>query len=535
MSTRAISRTLIAAALLVAALALGACGGGGGDGDRAVRGSDATAGGAVRDGGILTLGATIGVEQLDPNTINSSVQQQLLTLLWNGLTRWGPGMTVEPDLAESWTSTPDNKTWTFKLREGVSYHDGFAFTAQEAVQNIQRVLDPRVPAQVAAKLKMIRSVREIDPLTLQIQLSRPNAELPASLIEVKMTDVGRIDAINERANGTGPYMLKRFVPGQEVQLVRNDDYWGGRPPLDAIHIVRYADETAAEAAFRGGDLSMLWSVPPNNVGSLVSASDGQVLQSEQPAGAVVWELDTTSPPFDDPRARLALAHAADRETMFEAAYSGFGVVNEVDSIVSPKSPFYADDLTPHAFDLDEAKRLFTEAGVREGDEITFWTIAGSFPEWTTMAEILQQDLAKIGVELVIRKAELTKWSQRFYPAPKRFPGLIAANFLSFPPLPATYSLQWFGPDGTCECNWTAPPAYGDALSTSIASSDESARASAFDELQGMLNEAVPIVVLANSAPVSVADANIRGAWVQSDGAVHLETAGFAAGGGAPAQ
>lgn len=531
MSTRPNSRTLLAGALLIAVLAMAACGGSDSKND-GVKGSQQTAGGAVRDGGTLTLGATIGVEQLDPNTINSAAQQQLLTLLWNGLTRWGPGMKVEPDLAESWESTPDSKSWTFKLREGVKYHDGSPFTAEDAVKNIERVLDPEVPAQVAVKINMIRSVKAVDPTTLRIDLKSPNAELPTSLIEVKMTDVDDIDNINKTANGTGPYKLKRFVPDQEVKLVRYGGYWGKKAPLDAIDIVRYADETAAEAAVRGGDLNVLWSVPPNNVGSLVSASDGQALQSDQPAGAAVWELDTTSPPFDDPKARLALAHAADRKTMFEAAYSGLGVVNEVDSIISPKSPFYADDLTAHEFDLDKAKELFTEAGVREGDEITFWTVAGAFPEWATMGEVLQKDLAEIGIKLVIKKVELTKWSQRFYPAPKKFPGLIAANFLSFPPLPSTYSLQWFGSKGSCECNWAAPQAYDDALDTAIGSDDEDARATAFDELQGMLNEAVPIVVLANTAPVSVADANVRGAWVQSDGGLHLETAGFAAEGDA---
>lgn len=534
MSHTVTRRAPVAIALLVAALVLGACGGGGGGGDAntAVKGRQASGGGPVQNGGTLTLGSTQGVEQLDPNTINSAAQQQLLTLLWNGLTKWGQGMTTEPDLAASWTHSADNKTWTFKLRSGVHFHDGRAFTAQDAVKNIERVLDPKVPSQARVKIDMIKHVQAVDPTTLKLTLSRPNAALPTALIDVKMTDVDHVKQINKTANGTGPYKLKKFVPGDTVDLVRNPDYFGEKAHLDEIKIVRSADETSAESAFRSGDLDALWAVPPSSLGALVKGDKGNVLESPAPSSAAVWELDTTSPPFDDPRARLALAYAADRKTMFEAAYAGHGTVDATDSIINPRSRFFADGLQQHAFDLDKAKQLFTQAGVKQGATLTFWTAAGAYPEWTTMGEILQQDLAKIGIKLQIKKSEISAWSQRFYPAPKKYPGLVVANFLSFPPLPATYSLQWFGSKGTCECNWKPPSAYDDAVQTADTSASAGRRQQAYDTMQKLLNQNVPVVVLGNTAILSVANPKVRGAWVQSDGGLHLESAGLATSGAA---
>lgn len=529
MSAKSMHRGALAVLLLVVALVVGACGGGSDGGGNAVTGQETTASGGIEDGGKLTFGATIGVEQLDPNTINSAVQQQLLTLLWNGLTRWGPGMEVVPDLATDWRSSDGNRTWTFRLRDGVRFHDGRPFTADDVVANVERVLDPRVPAQVRVKIDMIRRAVAVDPTTVRFDLSEPNAELPAGLIEVKMTDVARIGQINRTANGTGPYRLAKFVPGQTVNLVRDDAYWGEKGHFDAVDVVRYADQTAAEGAFRGGDLDVLWSVPPTSVDGLASAGSGQVLESREPSGVMVWELDTSSPPFDDPRAREALALAADRRTMFDAAYGGRGTVNTVDTVINPTTRYAARDLTSHDYDLDRAKQLFEQAGVREGTKLTYWTVAGSFPEWTTIGEILQQDLQKIGIDLEIKKSELSAWSSKFYPKPKRFPGLVVANYLSFPPLPIMYPLQWFGADGDCECNWKPPASYGAALRTAETSTDEAARTEAMAQMQREQNRGIPVVTIANSALLSVATGRLRGAWVQSDGGVHLEDAGFAAG------
>ncbi|WP_165777535.1 ABC transporter substrate-binding protein [Amycolatopsis antarctica] len=506
-----------------------ACGGDGEDSaGPEVEASASSGDGPVKEGGTLVYGQTAGVSQLDPNTIASGAQTQLQTLLWNGLTKWAPDNTAQPDLAENWANSPDFRQWTFTLRAGVKYHNGKPFTAAEAKKNFDRVRDPNVPAQVATKIDMVREVTAPDERTLVFDLDTPNPQLPSSIIDVKMSDVDDIASVDANGNGTGPYRLTSFVPDQTVELARNDAYWGERPKLDGLKIVRYADATAAQTAMRSGDVDVLWSVAPDSVGNL--AADGrQLLTAAEPASYVVWELDTTSAPFDNPKAREALSYAANRQSIMDAAYAGYGQATPGNVAVNPGNPHYNTTLPAQEYNLDKAKQLFAEAGVTEGSTLTFWTVAGNYPEWTTAGQILQEDLKKIGINLDIQGNEVSTWSTRFYPKGKQFGNMIVANYVSFTPLPDSYALSWFAADkGTCECNWAAPPEYDEAIATIESTGPGPVRDEAFATAQEVLNRENPIVVVGSAAFLSVAQPDIRGLWVQSEGTLHLEEAGFAA-------
>jgi peptide/nickel transport system substrate-binding protein len=515
-------------AFLTLASVLAACGGDDNGGGPAVQPNAQSGPGPIKDGGTLVFGQADGVTQLDPNKISSAAQTQLQTLLWNGLTRWAPDNSARPDLADSWTHSADFKQWTFKLHPGVRFHNGKPFTAAEAKKNFDKVLEPNSTAQVAAKISMVSTVTAPDDTTLVLGLTTANPELATDVIDVKMTDVDDIANVNKTANGTGPYKLKSFVPDQVVELARNDTYFRGRPHFDGVKIARYADATAAQTAMRSGDLQVLGSVSPDLVKNL--ATDGrQLLTAAEPAAYVVWELDTSSPPFDNPKARQALSYAADRTSMIDAAYAGYGVPTPGNVVVNPKNRYYDKDLPAQDYDLDKAKQLFAEAGINQGATLTFWTKAGSDQEWTTIAQILQEDLKTIGITLDIQSNENSTWSAKFYPKGKKFPNMLAANYLSFTPLPDGYALDWFdAANGTCECNWAAPKEYNDAVAVIESTGDGPPRDAAFKTAQEILNRESPIIVLGSTAFLSVAQANVRGAWVQAEGTLHLEDAGFAA-------
>jgi peptide/nickel transport system substrate-binding protein len=343
-----------------------------------------------------------------------------------------------------------------------------------------------------------------------------------------MSDVPDIANVSRDANGTGPYVLKAFTPDQTVDLVRNDHYFGAKPHFDEIKVVRYADATAAETALRSGNLNVLWSVAPTSAAGL--ATNGRVLlAATDPAGAFVWEVDTTSPPFNNPKARLALSYAADRGSMMQAGYAGVGVANKSDTIVSPSNKFYNKKLPTDGYDINKAKELFAQAGVHSGDTLTYWTTSGTYAEWTTMGEILQQSLGQIGIKLDIKANELATWSAKNYPKGKKYPGLIAANYISLaPPLPNTYPLEWFSSNGTCECNWVPPARYDADEATIEQQGDTPARTAAFDEMQQILHDQAPVIVIGNTSFLSVVGGNVHGAWVEGEGTLHLEDAGFAA-------
>lgn len=519
MKTRARGTSLLAAAAALG-LVLSACGGSSGGASPNPATSDVDASELDTDG-VLVVGQAGGIAKLDPNTISSSFAAVLQPLLWNGLTKWDEDMQAVPDLADSWESSADLKTWTFKLRDGVTYHDGRPFTAEDAVANINRVLDPEIASQERVKIEDITTARAVDATTLELQLSAPNAILPAALVEVKMSDVENIETVDRDANGTGPYKLKEFVADTRVVLERNEDYWGEPASAKEIQIVRAADTTAGRTSLVAGDLDILYGMPPADAAAL--AGELNLLEPNLVSGSATWEVDTTSPPFNDKRARQALSYAMNRQAMLEAAYSGLGDVPTQNNLVNANNAAAASEgLVDYEFDLDRAKELFEEAGVVPGTRFTFWALAGSYDEWVTMGEILQQDLEKIGYGLDIERREVSTWLERFFPAGQQYPGTIVANYLSLPAVPA-YTLS-FLLTGTCECNWDNPE-YNELHKQALAEPDDAARAEIYADMQRLISEEAPVLVAAQATQLSAANSRVQGVWVESDGDLHLENAG----------
>lgn len=513
---------LAALAVGCAALAAG-CGGSSGtvDGGGGAPETQQTA----SAGGRLVYGTASGISQLDPHTLGAAQQLVVQPLLFDGLTRAGRSGATEPDLAESWKASPDQRTWTFTLRSGVRFHDGTPFDARAAKANLERVLDPRVPNPDRTKIAMIASIATPSPAKLVLRLREPNALLPDALASatIAMVQPKTFSTAAKTAVGTGPFRLAEMVPDDHVTLVRNDDYWGTPAKLDEIDIVRSPDATAAATAFRSGDLDVLWSVPPADVDGLVAATRGSALEPEDVSAGVYWEVDNTSPPFDDPRAREALMRAIDRETMLKVAYAGKGIVPETASMLSPKNPAFDRSLAAYPFDLERARALFAEAGVGPGDTLRFLTPAGQYPEWAQMGQILQEDLKKIGITMKIEQDEFSTWLEAFYPAGKRFPGAIVANYLSLPTTPM-YQLSFLD-EGVCECN-ARLPGWGELSRRALAAGEAGARDEVYAQMQQVQNRAVPVLPIVFTTLQTVVRDGVVGAWVDTQGNVNLTQAGF---------
>ena len=472
----------------------------------------------------LVYGQSEGITQLDPNIVGLETDGPPAILIFDGLTSLSEdGEKAVSDLATSWESSADGRSWTFTLRKGVKFHDGTALTAKHVVGSVEYVLNPKTASQWRAKISTVTSIAAPDGTTVKLTLSAPNPELPVALSYVRIVDMDQIATINTAPNGTGPYKFKSFTPKQELVLTANDDYFGGKPAVATIKFVKYADQTAAGRALASGALTAFYGLPKTNLKSLLENESLQLIDSPAPGGLAVWELDTTSVPFNNVKARQALAYAMDRQSIASAGYSGYAAQNDLNTHVSPKSPYYNSNLPSYGFNLDKAKQLFTEAGVTAGTTLTFGT-TGAFPEWTIAGELLQADLAKIGITLKIETNEISTWVQSFYPAGKSYPGMIVPNQLSFAPVPDTFSSRWFGASGTCECNWKGTDAYNAALSIATQSSSEADRKAAFHTLQEEINANVPIIIIGSVGNSVVAQKTLFGVWMQGDNLVHLEKA-----------
>lgn len=489
--------------------------------DRSTQAAQAATAACTTSKGSLKYGiAGAGISQLDPNTINFAGQAPLQTLLYNGLSKYDRNMNVVPDLATKWRSSKDLKTWWFTLRKGVKYSNGRAFTAEDARANILRVLDPKVPSQQRSNAKDIRSVRVISPTLLRLKLGSPSAILPNALVDIKMSDTNDVENLAKSGTGTGPYKVGTFVPNQSLTLVPNPNWFGGKACLQRIDFVREPDPTAMVTDFRSGNLDMIWQVRPTDVPALRSGGSA-FLNPSGVSGAHVWELDTTSPPFDDIRARQALSYAINRKAMNQAAFFGLATPSLGNSLISANSSAYNKKLKPYEFNLDKAKQLFDAAGVKPGTTFTFWALAGRRDEWITMAQILQQDLKKIGLDINIQRADVSTWLGRFYPAGKKFPNTIVANYFSMPPNP-TYALKQ-GQFGSCECNWKNATFEAQALKAPGVV-DLKARQKVYDTMQQIFSVYAPVMVIAHQTNIVAYQKRVTNAWEDAQGNAHLEEA-----------
>jgi peptide/nickel transport system substrate-binding protein len=496
---------LIALLLIATALGTTGCGGAAAGGTAAIVETSAVDTQPVKQGGTLDVAAAQGVPTLDPYKVIFSFQLTTWPLLWSTLTKYTStsGNEVVPDLALSWKSADDFKTWRFKLRAGLKFSDGEPLTAKDVASSLERAFDPKTAFVIASFIPKPTAITAPDSSTVEIKLSESFFSLPALMPLVPIEDVENVKEIDTSPIVTGPYTVAKFQPEQILELVPNPDYYGPKPKLDRLVISKAADSTSALTSLLAGDVQALWNVPWTDVRQLEGNSEVKVSTAGQPSQNVILEMDDQAGVFKNPKARQALAYAINREAVLNAVYGGHGLVPTDNNPIPAWSDVRDKDLASYPFDLEKAKKLFAEAGVGPGTTLTYWTIAGAYPEFTSMGEILQADLKKIGINLVIKSVEINQWATKIEPVPQRFPNLIVPNGHTGLPIPANLI---FLKSGTCEC---------------------SVDNATFDKALEILHEEVPVInVVQDSWPVAYRS-NVANVWVDPINTVRFDTAGIA--------
>lgn len=518
---------IVAAVAMVGALA--ACGGqatstsptASGNQSSATSGNQSSA--PAKAGGVLTIGSATAIDMLNPVTKSTAMDQNLFSLMWDGLVTQDQSNKLVPDLATSWSASSDQKTWTFKLRPGVKFSNGKTLTSADVVSTIKYYQDPNTATQLKNNVAPIASVTASGPDTVVFNLSSPDALFPESIVQVKIIDTSAMSTMESNPAVTGPFMVKSFAANSHLDLVPNSDYFGTKPKLSGINFVQAADSSSAVTALQAGSLDALWSVPLSQVAAIGANPNLQVIKPSVIGQYVSWEVDTTAPPFNNVKARQALAYAIDQQAILKAAYSGQGTVSTTNDPLANNNPAYGGNLTDYTYNLAKAKQLFTEAGVKPGSTITWWGVSNQYPEWNVSGEILQASLKQIGINLKIQNTDISTWPTKFYPAGKTFPNMIVPNFQSYTSSPQD-EFQ-FVLKGRCECNWNNA-AFDSAYATAISSPDPAKQKAAWNTAQELVNQQAPIFVPVQFATVSAAKSDVSGIWVDSTGTIHLENAYF---------
>ena len=348
---------------------------------------------------------------LDPHTVSSYSSYQILNNVLEGLTFYDDELNLVPWLAESWEQSEDVLTWTFKLREGVKFHNGREMTAEDVKWSFERLIDPATGSGNAARVGPPETqIEVIDDYTVAITHPEPFGIFPQSIGFDKSSGIMAQESVGEDGLvevpiGTGPFAIAEVEGTTRLVLEKNEDYWQeGLPYLDQIEIVPIPDDTVRETALRGGEVDWVLTIAPQNFDSLNEDPDVVVATAPQLSYDYIG-MNLTREPFDDVRVRQAIALALDREQLCEAGF--FGLCDPLQAPVGKGSPWYFG-YEPYDQDVERAKELLAEAGYPDGFEMELLPTT-QYGETVRAAQVLQQQLAEIGIDASINAPEWSEW------------------------------------------------------------------------------------------------------------------------------
>ncbi|WP_371596414.1 ABC transporter substrate-binding protein [Streptomyces sp. NBC_00564] len=342
-------------------------------------------------------------ETLDPASALSAYEY--LGALYNRLVRVDTSGDLAPDLAESWEPDAKASTWTFRIRQGVTFHDGRKLTSADAAYTLRHILDKATASPQAAVLEPLidpDTLRTPDDHTLVVPLKSPNAEFPSLLTHYNCYVIPDSSArsIGRTGIGTGPFKLESFAPAGPGRVTAYEDHWQGRPVLDAIAFYSVADMSARSNALLAGQVDLLAQTNLDfATARVVAASDRATIARVKNAQWYVLPMLTTEKPFTDVRVRQAMKLAYDPEHVVKVALQGAGTAGW-DNPVPPSDPAHIAAHPEH--DPEKARFLLKHAG-HEGLAMDLYTSSYD-PIFTPMALAYQDSAKRAGIRIKVKTA-----------------------------------------------------------------------------------------------------------------------------------
>jgi peptide/nickel transport system substrate-binding protein len=452
-----------------------------------------------KKGGTLILARAGEVTNLDPHKVPAFTSARVFELVYSYLMRLDENLAVQPDLAESMpTTSSDGKTVTVKIRSGVKFHNGDALTSADVKYTFDRIIDPKNAAVARSFFGDVDSITAPDATTVVFNLKTPNAALIAymahpntGIVSKKIGETNADLSKKETAIGSGPFKLAEWVPDNYMRFEANKDYYvAGQPYLDGIRINVVPDETGLTAALRTKAADMAIVVDAK-VARTLRGETGVTLSAKPSLSYNLLFVNTKRKPFDNLKVRQAIAYAIDRKAIIDAVAFGEG---EVTGPIAPALTNYALPTSQYPLytrDVAKAKQLLTEANV---GPITFTMLTQTTePVYAKdIAQLVQAQLAEIGVTMKIETLEFTQWVDRWLKADfDMAPGLNGGG-----PDPDFYIFRYFTDDGNLNFVTSYKnPISSDAIKAGRATTDVAKRKDLYTTAQKELVNGVPFIWL----------------------------------------
>jgi peptide/nickel transport system substrate-binding protein len=456
----------------------------------------ASGGGQPKRGGVLHFRATNDPPDLDIAIGGSPVSAIHMSRIYSRLLTYKPNaapndLSPAPDLAEKWDVSQDGKTYTFKLRQGVKWHNlppvnGRELVADDVKYSLERVMDPANKSPIAYLLAPVAGIETPDKYTVRITTKEPYAPLISNLAGPWMYIVAK-EAVQEfgdlkqRAIGTGPFMLDNWQRGARLVYKRHPNYFlQGKPYLDGLEDIIVTDSEAVMAAMRSGQL---------DVGLLPSYTASEALKKDVP-GIKIYEfpigvwcpivLDVSKPPFSDLKVRTAVDLAINRPRVMKDISEGKAVLNGPLPTALGDWALPADEISKlYEYNPTKAKQLLAEAGYANGFEFPFTLNAGQLPWVKETFQAIISDLKDVGITAKVDTLEYAAyWSAM---GEKK----VASTFGFFPMLaePDQYLSGYYQTGGARNYAKVADPKLDEMIKKQRETVDRAARVKAVQDIQ----------------------------------------------------
>ncbi|AZV79735.1 ABC transporter substrate-binding protein [Parasedimentitalea marina] len=324
-----------------------------------------------KKGGILRIGMGHGStsDSLDPGSWDNAYSQVFATSRHNYLTEIDADGALQPEIAESWEASADAATWTFKIRQGVTFHSGKDVTAEDVVASINFHRGEDSTSAAKPIVDGITDIKATDSHTVVVTLDAGNADFPFIMSDYHIAIMPAVDGSIDptSTDGCGAYVVDNFEAGVEARMTRNPNYWKtDRAHFDGIELLPIVDGAARQNALISGQVDVIDRVDLNTVHLLKRSSKINVL-SVTGSQHYVFPMDSRAAPFSDNNVRMAMKHAVDREELVEKILNGYGSVGN-DHPISTANRFHAGDaIEQRTYDADKAKWYLKQAGLTSID------------------------------------------------------------------------------------------------------------------------------------------------------------------------
>ena len=395
----------------------------------------------AQDGGnTLILARGVDATGLDPHTQTAFASLRLLEMIYEPLVVTDSNLDLQPALATGWEFSDDGMALTFTLREGVKFHDGSDFTAEDVIASFERILDEETGSAARTNYVSIDSMEASDDYTVVFNLNTPDVPILSAMASTNAVILSADVIANEDPAlvtvGTGPFKLDSWTPEENTMLSANTDWWGEGPFVDGIEIRIIPDETSILAALRAGTVDFALLNDPLVATLLIDDADVTLHRTPTLSYNVI-QLRAAVEPLDKLEVRQAMSCAINRQEIVDVAALGEGRVTGPLTMASFALP--TDDLFCYEQDIDRAKELMAAAGMEDGFTLEIMVANAEPPVATSIAQVIASQLEAINITVEIDAQEFSTYVDRWLNAD--FAAAVALNGGRIDPY-TMYSRYW---------------------------------------------------------------------------------------------